>query len=89
MIDNHHVKYKEIDGMDEIVKLEHSIHSSISSKSRSSIPKQIVFRARDRLRAKQEFMFNTQIDNRAAIKERIRYNPNTGHVGYLCYWLKN
>lgn len=88
----HHTKYKEIHGYDEIIMMDRSEHQKLHIKLRHenkcniSVDKlhQISVAAYRRSVEsrldKQEFEFNETMCRNIRLRERVRYNPNSGAV---------
>lgn len=41
----HHQKYKEIDGYDEIIRIDNKLHSKITNHRKKLIPKEVLIKA--------------------------------------------
>lgn len=88
----HHVKYKEIHGIDKVVPMEYGehqhLHHRLRKEGKCNIPKKELHRishnARARARCKlyNRIDFNMWLAPNVRFYETIRYNEHTGHVGY-------
>jgi len=88
----HHVKYKELDGIDEVIVLNGNDHKKATyshGRNGRSIPKEILLKAKDRLKNSPQRMilFNTRLDKNIALLENIRYNPLSGNLLYIAYFV--
>jgi hypothetical protein len=97
MLEHHHLKYKEIDGYDKTILVSRSEHKKINNAARLKrgypIPHKIHRNAASRIMNKKmeksTFWFDTQIDNRAAFREKVKYNQNNGNIYFAFWWRKN
>lgn len=88
----HHVRYKEIHGMDEVIEMDISEHIKLHQRlslNGNKIPLKILGRAASRRQYKDDLDF---IDLSEAIApyvhlfERIRINNKTGNINYQSYF---
>jgi len=89
---NHHTKYKEIDGVDELIEMRVSEHIKFHrklAKNGNKIPLDICVRAGNRRQFKDNYSFIDLSENVApyiSLFERLRINKKTGNINFQSYF---
>lgn len=97
VINRHHVKYEELDGIEEIILLcpGHHVKEHLRIKSENPIRAQQIHEVTSKVAEKKRyaerhtFTFYNRVSPFWSVSELISYNINTNHIGFVTQFIKS